>query len=104
MVHEVQNKEVRNNNCAMKNKLSTYRISVTQGSATVDTAIQKYLTFPYCCAQLRVSIHRHAYKLRDFLRFRPDDGGLMPLTSETLVNSHQSTWRYNPEDSHLPSL
>jgi hypothetical protein len=22
-------------------------------------------------------------------------------TSETLVNLHQSTWRYNPEDSHL---
>jgi hypothetical protein len=24
-------------------------------------------------------------------------------TSETLVNSYQSTWRYNPEDSHLHS-
>jgi hypothetical protein len=23
-------------------------------------------------------------------------------TSETLVNSYQSTWRYNPEDSHRP--
>jgi hypothetical protein len=22
-------------------------------------------------------------------------------TSETLVNFYQSTWRYNPEDSHL---
>jgi hypothetical protein len=22
-------------------------------------------------------------------------------TSKTLVNSHQYTWRYNPEDSHL---
>jgi hypothetical protein len=22
-------------------------------------------------------------------------------TSETLVNLYQSTWRYNPEDSHL---
>jgi hypothetical protein len=22
-------------------------------------------------------------------------------TSEMLVNSYQSTWRYNPEDSHL---
>jgi hypothetical protein len=25
-------------------------------------------------------------------------------TSETLVNSYQSTWRYIPEDSHLQSL
>jgi hypothetical protein len=24
-------------------------------------------------------------------------------TPETSVNSHQSTWRYNPEDSHLHS-
>jgi hypothetical protein len=24
-------------------------------------------------------------------------------TSETLVNSYQSTWRYNPKDSHLHS-
>jgi hypothetical protein len=23
-------------------------------------------------------------------------------TSETLVNFYQTTWRYNPEDSHLP--
>jgi hypothetical protein len=37
-----------------------------------------------------------------------DDGGrgitlIMEAiqTSETLVNSYQSTWRYNPEDSHL---
>jgi hypothetical protein len=25
-------------------------------------------------------------------------------TSETLVNSYQSTWRYNPEDIHLQSI
>jgi hypothetical protein len=24
-------------------------------------------------------------------------------TSETLVNFYQTTWRYNPEDSHLPT-
>jgi hypothetical protein len=23
-------------------------------------------------------------------------------TSETLVNFYQTTWHYNPEDSHLP--
>jgi hypothetical protein len=29
----------------------------------------------------------------------PDDEGAS--TSETLVNFYQTTWRYNPEDSHL---
>jgi hypothetical protein len=24
-----------------------------------------------------------------------------PRTSETMVNFYQTTWRYNPEDSHL---
>jgi hypothetical protein len=36
----------------------------------------------------------------------PDDTGIALMTEaiqtpETLVNSYQSTWRYNPEDSHL---
>jgi hypothetical protein len=37
------------------------------------------------------------------LHYQDDDALMMEAasTSETLVNFYQTTWRYNPEDSHL---
>jgi hypothetical protein len=43
------------------------------------------------------------HRFRDLYCLHHQGDDLCPLTSEMLVNSYQSTRRYNPEDSHLLS-